>query len=327
MAPKHRQKDKHLPQRVYHKHGAYYYVDTKNKWHKLGKDFTEAMANWSKMMNPSKVIYTMNQLFDRYMIEIAPLKSKKSYTNNQYEIKNLRVFFGEMEPAFVKALDIYKYMDIRATRSKIGANREKSLLSHCFAMGIRWGVVMDNPCRNVKRFTEKPRTRYAEDWEYDAVKTKGSPFLRLVMDFAYLSGQRIGDILTIGLNDITESGIFITQNKTGAKIEIEMTEDLKKCVDACKRLQTSNVRGMALFSTKDGKPYTYSGFASAWKRAVKKALAEGLIQETFTFHDIRAKTRSDSNDGKNASELLGHSNQKITERVYNRKHKKVRPLR
>ena len=40
-----RQSRKDLPQRVYHKHGAYYFVDNHNKWHPLGKDYsTDAFA-------------------------------------------------------------------------------------------------------------------------------------------------------------------------------------------------------------------------------------------------------------------------------------------
>jgi len=34
-----RTKDKHLPRRVYVQHGAYYFVDRKNKWHLLAKTY------------------------------------------------------------------------------------------------------------------------------------------------------------------------------------------------------------------------------------------------------------------------------------------------
>ncbi len=46
-----RRANKHLPERVYFKHGAYYYVDTDRKWHLLGEP-CEAMHKWSQRVEP-----------------------------------------------------------------------------------------------------------------------------------------------------------------------------------------------------------------------------------------------------------------------------------
>lgn len=83
--------NKHLPPNVHLKSGTYYYVyytETKRKWHKIGKSLTEAMENWSKLVQPCQNIVTMAQLFDRYMIEIAPLKAKTTYQTNKVEMRN-----------------------------------------------------------------------------------------------------------------------------------------------------------------------------------------------------------------------------------------------
>lgn len=327
MAPKLRKKDKHLPARVYIKHSAYYYVDIKNKWHRLGNTFPEAMANWTKLINPQRRISTMNQLFDRYMLEVAPLKAPASYKANLIQVSYLRLWFGDMQPDEVTAVDIYKYLDRRSIKAKVSANREKALLSHCYSMAIRWGIVKDNPCRNVKRITERPRTRYIEDSEFLAVKNIASDLIELIMDFAYLTGQRIGDILTLKITDITETGIRIEQKKTGSKLIIGWSEELKECVSQIKRLPRSVIYSMTLFCNKRGQPLTYNGFSSIWKRTIKKALATKVINESFTFHDIRAKAASDAKNSRHASDLLGHSNTKFTEKTYIRNHKKVIPIK
>lgn len=269
----------------------------------------------------------MNQLFDRYMTEVSPLKAANTYKGNIIQIKPLRIWFGEMDPSEVTPVDIYKYLDTRKLKAPVAANREKSLLSNCFSYAIRWGSVRDNPCRNVKRITETPRRRYIQDWEYGVIRNMSPPLVQLMMDFAYLTGQRIGDILKIKLSDLCELGISIKQNKTGAKIMIEWTSELKTCVDQVKMLPRSNIYSMTLFCNKKGAPLTYDGFSSVWDRVMKKALAENRIQEKFTFNDFRAKSGSDAQTVQHASDLLGHTDSRITKRVYIRTYKKVKPIR
>ncbi len=327
MAPKRRQTNKHLPPRVYIKHSAYWYVTLENKWIRLGKTLAEAMDNWTKMVNPEKNILTMNQLINRYMTEIAPTKSSKSYRNNIYNEKSLRVFFGEMKPADVTPVEIYRFLDIRGKKTPIAANREKALLSHIFSMGIRWGIVGDNPCRNVKRIPERPRDRYIDDKEFLAVYKIASPFIRNLMNFALITGQRIGDILKIKHTDMTSEGIRIEQNKTKAKILISWSRQLKRCVHRVKNNYRKNIHPITLFCTQKGAPVVYEGFSSIWQRTIKKAIDNKLIQEPFTFHDIRAKASSDGVNRQQVSDLLGHADIKITERIYNRKEKKVVPIR
>lgn len=327
MAPKIRKTDKHLPPRVYIKHNAFYYVDVKNKWHRLGTNFSEAMASWTSLINRPERATTMHHLFDRYMLEVAPLKSPASYKANQIQISPLRIWFGDMQPDEVTPVDIYKYLDKRSIKAKVGANREKALLSHVFSMAIRWGIVRDNPCKNVKRITEKPRSRYIEDWEYHAVRNVAPLLIQNLMDFAYLTGQRIGDILAIKLQNLTDEGIKIEQKKTGSKLIIQWSDELRDCVEKIKKMPRSIIYSMTLFCNKKGGTLTYDGFSTQWHKTIKKALADGLIKESFTFHDIRAKSSSDAQNRQAASELLGHSSLQMTEKVYIRNFKKVRPIR
>jgi len=75
-----------------------------------------------------------------------------------------------------------------------------------------------------------------------------------------------------------------------------------------------------------GEQYTKNGFDSVWQRLMVKAVEKGQI-ERFQFRDIRAKNASDEPDLGIAQARLGHASSEITERVYVRTAKKVRPLR
>jgi len=327
MSPKKRSKDKHLPPRVYSKHGAYYFVDCNNKWNFLGKTLPEAMANWSKLIDKPTRFNTMNQIFDRYMLEIAPKKAERTYKGNQKEIAYLRTSFGNMEPEKITAVHIYGYLDNRGQKAKVRANREKALLSHVFNTAIRWGIVTKNPCFGVKRIPERPRERYIEHSEFLAVYSISSIVVQCAMEIAYIIGQRGADIFKILLTDLKEEGIELTQSKTFGRTHkkylIPWTPELVACIDKIMSIPRK-IRGLHLFCNRKGQPYSSEGFSCLWQKAINKAIQQDLIKERFTFQDIRAKAASDSEDAEYASKLLGHANSAITKKVYMRKRQLIK---
>ncbi|WP_181919209.1 hypothetical protein [Alkalilimnicola ehrlichii] len=161
-----RTKNKHLPPRVYFKHGAYYYVDRAGQWHRLGANLPDAMAEWAKLVEAPVTATRMQSLFDRYMLEIAPRKAPRTYKDNKSEIKALRVFFGDMKPEDVEPRHVYEFLEIRGQTAPVRANRERALLSHVFTKAMQWGVLRYNPCRGVKRITERPAiaTSKTKNW-------------------------------------------------------------------------------------------------------------------------------------------------------------------
>ena len=86
-----------------------------------------------------------------------------------------------------------------------------------------------------------------------------------------------------------------------------------------------------LFHNRKGECYwsaekeTCSGFDSIWQRAMKKALAETQLGESFTDHDLRTKVASDLDTDQQASDLMAHSSLQITRKHYRLKGQKVAP--
>ena len=179
-----RKTNNYLPSRVYQKHNAYYYVDSNNKWHRLGKTLSEAMQSWiNTFAEHSNKCRYMHDLFDRYLTEIPPTKSPKSYKENIRQMKNIKAAFGHIPPNEVTPVHIYKYLNFRGKRSPVSANREISLLSRIFSMAIRWGEVLVNPCKHVKRLPEPKRDRSITDKKSILVKNTAPPVMCCVMDF------------------------------------------------------------------------------------------------------------------------------------------------
>lgn len=319
MRPRKHRRD--LPRRVYHKHGAFYFVDTDAKWHRLGATYADAMVAYASILQADARITTMGHVLDRYQREIVPTKAPATQIHNLRELRTLRKAFGRMKPDKIEPRDIYAYMDAR--KAPVAAKREKALLSHVFGWAIQWGEASDNPCRHVRsRHSEKPRDRYVTDEEFAAVYDIASEVVQLAMLLALITGLRQGDLLKLKFSDFTDAELEVKTGKTGKRVIYERTPDLDAVVARAKKLR-GKVRGQYLLIGRGGQPYNANGFKAMWQRIQRKAIREEVIAERFTFHDLRAKAASDSTD----DQFLGHADASTIKRHYKRKPFRVTPIK
>jgi len=229
-----------------------------------------------------------------YRANILPAKSAGTRKGYGRALDKLSAVFGDMRLSELRPVHIYKYQDIRAGQgASVLVNRELATLSVVCAHGVRLGHADINPCRQVRRRPETPRTRYVTDAELAIVYGLASEWMKRAIRMVCITGIRLGDLCRIGPENHTEDGFLYQQGKTGRKILIEWTETLR---EAAQR-----------------PPVSYEGFSSAWQRVIQKARQNGL-KEGFTFHDLRAKAGSESRDWR----LLGHKDRGTFERIYNR---------
>lgn len=303
--PPRRKSDVHLPPCVYQKHGAYWYVKG-GKWSRLGTDLRTALAEYARRVG-EKATGGMPALIDRAMVEI--LRSVKESTAKQYRqaAKVLKDELADFQPHQVEARDVAQ-LKVHWAKIPNMANRRLSLLRQIFALAVEWQIVNSNPCVGIRRHKEAKRGRYLTDAEYAAVWRAGSPSLRAAMDLAYLTGQRIGDVLRIRMADVSDEGISFRQSKTGARVLVRMSPDLREAVDAAKALPRP-VRGLTLLCTlRGGRPYAYGTVKDMWNRACEDA---GVVDAHL--HDLRAKSLTDAKaQGKNAQALGGHATEAMT---------------
>lgn len=63
------------------------------------------------------------------------------------------------------------------------------------------------------------------------------------MDIAYITGQRIGDVMGIRYADISETGLYVEQEKTRARVLIARNPELSAAVESAKAMH-KNVSGV-----------------------------------------------------------------------------------
>jgi integrase len=317
--------DTHLPKRVYLRRGVYYFVDYLGKWHSLGKTMSVMYMNLSHLVEGSPV-RSMNDLFERYEIEVIPTKAPRTQKDNTREIKLLRAVLGEMAPRQFLPRHGYAYYNERKKTSHHRAVNEMALLSHVFTKAVEWGVSDSNPCREIRKQRPKPRQRYVSDSEYQAAYRVMPPMVQCAMDLAVLTSLRPADLLGLERSNLTEEGIRIDTRKTGKRLIIQWSDELRAVVKRALALPP-HIR-QPLISTRRGRPYTVSGWNSIWYRRMKKSVADkkNALTESFQFRDLRAKSASDDT-AESATARLGHNDPRLTEKTYRRKPAVVHPLR
>jgi integrase len=76
-----------------------------------------------------------------------------------------------------------------------------------------WGVVEENPCREIRKERAKPRRRYVSEAEYAAAFKVMTPMVQCAMDLAVLTGLRPGDLLRLTRANLTDDGIDVATSK------------------------------------------------------------------------------------------------------------------
>ena len=109
-----RRKDKHLPQRMYMRRGAYYFVNKDRRWIPLGRDYALAMAEYGRITGPNSPCITMGDVIDRYRILVLPHKAESSQYRENTQLTRIASVFGALRPDEISAQHVYQYMDARS---------------------------------------------------------------------------------------------------------------------------------------------------------------------------------------------------------------------
>lgn len=318
-----RKTNKHLPRRVYQKHGAYWFVDVKNKWHRLAEDYTDALIAYANILKADMPAVTVELLCAKYVAEELPKKAKATRKSRLQEFKPIIKVFGHMGQDDIAPHHVWNYYRARGETEQ--ARHEVRALSALITFGRRIGAgTRDNPCFGLRLEGSAPRDRYVTDDEFLIVRDLAPEMIGLAMDIALLTGLRKGDILKLERKHLTDAGIDIDTSKDKKLSLIEWNEELHLTIDAAFRI-SPRVRQFVI-CRRDGKRYTADGFGAMWQRLMEKALQNGL-KERFTFNDLRAKSASDSASDEEASARLNHTSVAITRRVYRRLPRRAPALR
>jgi len=296
----------------------------------LGNDKIEAVRKVMNLQGLGDDIGTVNRLWEQYKESNYWKRlsdaTKKDYT--QCSTPLLKVF-GPYRASDIDAPAVARYLRIERSDAQVRANREIALLSNLIGLAIERGEAKHNPCREVRRNEEQPRTEAPDPEEFQAfadwLSAQGGQraMVGMAAEYAALAGSRKIEFLDLAWPQIDEAENVIRTKrakqrgkKRGEVIEhVEMTSAIRELVGRLKAARKDDC--LYVFSNRYATHYTQQGFKASWGKLMNEAIERKVIRHRFTFHDLRAYyvTRFKTERG-SLPDL--HANPATTARVYDR---------
>lgn len=317
----------HLPRYVHEKHGAFFYVRD-NKWNRLGDNYADAMVEYAKWMGAKvgpiadagekapELMFV--DLLARAMPHIC--KGLKPRTINAYtsSARKVAIAFADVPAAKARAKHAYEICE-EFSDAPSTANGMLTILRQMMIWAVRHEHVEFDPFSTIENVAYNTRDRYLKHTEYAAIYNKAPERLQIVMELCLYSGQRIGDVLTIQEDQLSDEGIAFHQEKGDAKLIVNWGTELRSAVTRAKAMRKAgvvqNLRTRFLLLSRANKSMRYNTIRDEW---LATCAAAGI--EDANLHDLRAKAATDmylSHGGgevglRAAQALLGHQSTKMT---------------
>jgi integrase len=233
--------------------------------------------------------------------------------HKQYS-KNLVAHFGKKFLPEIRVEDVERY---RLERSKgvspATVNRSLAVLKRIFNLAIKWGLVDKNPVRFVE-FLKEPegRLRFLGKDEQVALLGQCQGDIYDIVVLALRTGMRRGEVLNLRKADLDfeRELICVAKTKTGRTRQLPMLAEVKAVLE--KRID-GRAEQEPLFKNQQGRQLKSCTISFA------KALERAEIAD-FHFHDLRHTYATDLISAGveifTVAKLLGHTDPKITARVY-----------
>jgi integrase len=240
--------------------------------------YNEAVAK--KVAPPTGVLLALLFRFQEsgeFQFGISP-RTRRDYIK---QMKRIERGFSDFP---IKALDdpratsiFLEWRDRLAQTSLRQADYAYGTLARILSWALKRRLIATNPCANGGKLYQG--SRVDKIWTEEDVARflrTAPPYLRLAMLLAIDTGQRQGDLLRLPWSAYDGATIKMKQRKTGAYVPIPVSEALRTALDAAPK------RSPIILTSSEGKPWSESGFQSAWGKATMRAGIRGL-----TFHDLR----------------------------------------
>ncbi|WP_339112925.1 tyrosine-type recombinase/integrase [Thioclava sp. GXIMD2076] len=273
-----------LPAYIYNKKGVLYFqrrgLPTVRVEHAPGtKEFA---LEYARLLNGPEAPVIRGRTFDDLCrsYERSPRYRKLAErTRRDYDkvIAWVRDKLGALPVEGYRRKDAIRARDANADTVRF-ANYTVQVTRILFEHAIDLGWRDDNPVKGVSLL--KSETKPREAWPTPMVekfRKAAPPRARLIFELCLQTGQRIGDVLKMRWDDIEDGGIKVSQGKTGVRLWIPMTQNLRSVLDRTPRI------GLTICAWGDhGRPLKYR---TAHEAVI--AVRREIGAEDYDLHGLR----------------------------------------
>lgn len=275
----------------------------------LGKRLTE-ISEGRYLNKPKNERIKFEDFADQYL-HVHCKNNNKSWAHaDTANLKSLKRYLSGKLLHEITPLDVEKYKKRRLDEGvkQSTVNRALTTLKCLYNRAIEWGVIENNPAKNVRQYPENnKRLRYLEKEEIERLIGACETHVKPIVVVAVNTGMRRGEILNLKWReiDIKKEIIYLYHTKNSESREVPMNSIVKKTLIGIPKLKDSPY----IFHNRRNTPY------KDIRKAFFRALDRAGIRD-FKFHDLRHTFASQlvmSGVGLNTvRELLGHKSLQMT---------------
>lgn len=273
---------------------------------------------------------SMKWLFEQYHASHV-FKALAQSTQDAYQTQReialaqptkIGVSFGDLDFARLETKHFQSLVDRIADDGKpTKANALMRYLKLVYSWAKRRGHVKDNPVKGVAQAQERQRRRLPDAAVMTRLiqlaaaggqltpHTKGScaPYLWAVADIGYLCRLRGIEVITLTDAHILDTGLQTNRRKGSRDNVVSWTPRLRAAVDALvqrrrqiwtarKTVEPLLAKDRLLVVAESGGRLAKSSLDTAWQRLIKRAITDGVIEESqrFGLHDLKRKGVTDT---------------------------------
>ncbi|MBF0169400.1 MAG: tyrosine-type recombinase/integrase [Alphaproteobacteria bacterium] len=264
---------------------------------------------------------TVKTLCERYLTEYAELRKKPSSVREDRRLINANIIprLGKLLCSELSRAQVMEFHSALA-KTPYEANRSLSVLSKILNLAELWELRADgtNPCRHIKKFSERKRDRFFNGDELErigkAVSSEAvSPVVSAALRLLAFTGCRVSEVLGLRWEyiDFPIGVARLPDTKVGARI-------VALGAPALAILDTLPRNSDFVLPSSDGKrPFSYNTLQKAWCRIAASA---GL--QNARLHDFRHTVGTlGAQMGLNSfilRDVLGHKTVAMTSRYVSR---------
>jgi integrase len=205
---------------------------------------------------------TINALIVSYYASTAFKDIKASTQANRRGIlERFRSEYGDLPVKGLTRGMLEKLMGDRSN-TPMAANNMAKVLRYLLDHAVALNMIVANPTIGIKRYRNKSSGWHTwTDEEVAQFQARHPSDTRAGLALALLiyTGQRRGDVVTMGRQHVTGDLIAVEQEKTGASLMVPLHPDLMRVLDALPK------NNMTFLVTERGAPFTSAGFGN-WFR-------------------------------------------------------------
>jgi integrase len=241
----------------------------------------------------------------RFYTDLKP-SSRKLY---KYALEPLSKAHGHRSASTMTAEHAEKIINqIGASRPGMG-NLTRAVMRRVMAFAVKAKRRKDNPMIGIDPFKvgEHHTWTDAELRQFEAKWHLGTR-QRLAYALLLYTGQRVGDVAGMMRADISESGIHVVQEKTGAELYVPIHPDLTKAMKAYP------AKGLTLIGDAAGRPLKRAALSAMMRAAIKEAeLPRRCVSHGLRKAAMRILAENDATE-KQIAAMSGHKTLKEVER-------------